>query len=167
MVGGKDNSHATWAYFDNVNTPPVARFTHESAGELLEGDLVQFTDTSFDPDQPTDSIVSWRWVINGETINEQNPVTVFPDEGTYSACLTVTDTFGETNQACAGGTSTNGTPIAPLTLDNADPGVNALNVETLAGQPVGAVRANTGAGLGGHSQRFVASGRAIAGGDAE
>jgi PKD domain len=136
-VGGKDSSFATWAYFDNVNTPPVARFTQESAGELLEGDLVQFTDTSFDPDQPTDSIVSWRWVINGETINEQNPVTVFPDEGTYSACLTVTDTFGDTNEACAGGTSIDGTPIAPLTLDNADPGVNALNVETLAGQSVG------------------------------
>jgi hypothetical protein len=137
VVGGKDNSHATWAYFDNVNTPPVARFTHEFADDLLEGDLVQFTDTSFDPDQPADSIVSWRWLINGETIDEQNPVTVFPDEGTYSACLTVTDTSGESNQACAGGTSTNGTPIAPLTLDNADPGVNALNVETLAGQPVG------------------------------
>jgi len=48
----------------------------------------------------------------------------------------VTDTFGDSNQACAGGTA-NGTPIDPLTLDNADPGVNALNIETLAGQPVG------------------------------
>jgi hypothetical protein len=137
VVGAKDNAHATWAYFDNVNTPPVARYIHEFAGELLEGDLVQFTDTSFDPDQPVDSIVSWRWEINGETINERNPVSVFPDEGTYSACLTVTDTFGDTNRACAGVRATDGTQISPLTLDNADPGVNAINIETLAEQPVG------------------------------
>ena len=136
VAGGKDNGFASWAYFDNVNVAPVARYLHESAGELLEGDLVQFTDTSFDPDEPADSIVSWQWEINGETINERNPVSVFPDEGTYSACLTVTDTFGDTNRACAGGTATDGTPISPLTLDNADPGVNALDVETLAGQPV-------------------------------
>jgi PKD repeat protein len=135
VAGTHDHSHPTWAYFDNVNTPPVARFTHEFAGDLLEGDLVQFTDTSFDPDQPADSITSWRWEINGEIINEQNPVSIYPDEGTYSACLTVADASGETNRACSGGTASDGTSIAPLTLDNADPGVNAVNVETLAGQP--------------------------------
>jgi len=134
VVGGKDNGFPTWAYFDNVNTPPVARFEHDTV-DVREGDLVHFTDTSFDPDG--DAIVAWRWEINGEVIDEQNPISIFPNQGTYSACLTVTDSFGDTNRACAGGTATDGTPISALALGNQPPLVNALNVETLAGQPVG------------------------------
>jgi PKD repeat protein len=134
VIGGKDNGFPTWAYFDNVNTPPVARFDHQTVN-VREGDRVQFTDTSFDPDG--DAIVDWRWEINGEVLSDQNPVFIFADEGTYSACLTVTDSFGDTNRVCTGGTATDGTPISTLTLVNQPPRVNALNVETLAGQPVG------------------------------
>jgi PKD repeat protein len=133
VSGTKDTAHATWGYFDNVNTPPVSRFEQEIV-DLREGDLVQFSDSSFDPDG--DEIVNWQWEIDGEVINEQNPIFIFPDEGTYSACLTVTDSFGDTNRVCSGGTATDGTAVAPLTLDNQAPLVNALNVETLAGQPV-------------------------------
>jgi hypothetical protein len=134
VVGGKDNGFATWAYFDNVNTPPVARFDHPTVG-VREGERVQFTDTSFDPDG--DAIVAWRWEINGEVFNDQNPVYIFADQGTYSACLTVTDSFGDTNRACSGGSASDGTPISAVTVANQPPLVNALNVETLAGQPVG------------------------------
>ncbi len=134
VAGGKDNGFATWAYFDNVNTPPVAEFTFESFAQILEGDVVQFTDSSFDPDQPDDHIVSWEWLINGETFTEQNPISIFPDEGAYTACLKVTDAFGDTNQVCAGGTTSDGTPISALTLDNSNPFVNALNIEALSGE---------------------------------
>ena len=136
VTGAKDNAHATWAYFDNVNTPPVARFAFESLGEILEGDIVQFTDSSFDPDQPDDTIVSWEWTINGDVLQEQNPISIFPDEGTYVACLKVTDTFGDANQVCAGATAGDGTVIVPLSPENAPPLVNALNIEALSGQPV-------------------------------
>ena len=134
VAGGKDNGFASWAYFDNVNTPPVARFEHDTL-DVREGDLVQFTDSSFDPDG--EPIVDWLWEINGETINEQNPIFIPPDEGTYTACLTVTDPFGDTNRVCSGGTASDGTPISTLSINNQPPLINALNVETLAGQPVG------------------------------
>jgi hypothetical protein len=135
VVTAKDTSFATWAYFDNFNTLPVARFEFEVIDEVVEGDVVQFTDTSFDPDQPLDEIASWEWVINGETINERNPISIFPNEGVYPACLTVTDTFGDTNQVCAGGTATDGTQLSQLAVVNEAPSVNALNVEALSGQP--------------------------------
>ena len=135
VATGKDTSHATWAYFDNYNTPPVARFDFDVIGQVVEGDVVQFTDTSFDPDQPLDEIASWEWVIDDETINERNPISIFPNEGTYSACLTVTDTLGGTNQVCTGATANDGTPVRPLDVVNEAPTVNALDVEALSGQP--------------------------------
>ncbi|TMB98887.1 MAG: PKD domain-containing protein [Chloroflexi bacterium] len=131
VLGGKDNAHATWAYFD-ANTPPVARFSHDTI-DVREGDVVQFTDTSFDPDG--DKIVAWSWQINGQSSNEQNPVFIFPDEGTYSACLTVTDASGDSNRVCSGAAATDGTQVAVMTVNNTAPQVNALNLETLSGQP--------------------------------
>ena len=137
VVGGKDNAHATWAYFDNVNTPPVAKFSFQSIGtEILEGDVVQFTDESFDPDVPDDDIVDWQWVIDNETIDEQSPFFIFSDQGTYGACLTVTDGLGDSDEACTNAFATDGTFIEPLTLSNADPEVNAIDVEALSGVPV-------------------------------
>ena len=131
VLGGKDNGHATWAYFD-ANTPPVARFSHDVV-DVREGDVVQFTDSSYDPDG--DTIVSWNWVINGEQTNDQNPIYIFADEGVYSACLTVIDSSGESNSVCSGTTASDGTSVAAMSVTNSPPQVNALNIEALAGQP--------------------------------
>lgn len=135
VLGGKDNAHASWGYFD-ARTPPVARFSHDTI-DVREGDVVHFTDSSYDPDG--DAIASWNWVINGEQSSEQNPIFVFPDEGAYTACLTVTDTSGDSNTVCSGATATDGTSIAPMSVTNTPPQVNALNLEALAGQPTSLV----------------------------
>ncbi|MEE8347880.1 MAG: PKD domain-containing protein [Dehalococcoidia bacterium] len=132
--GTKNESFATWTYWDNVNTPPVAKFIF-APDDPLEGDVVQFVDGSFDPD-PGDSIVSWEWNIDGEVFTSQNPFFIFPDEGAFSASLTVTDTDGASATVSTGGTATDGTPVPPLVVGNADPLVNALNVEALADEEV-------------------------------
>src|SRR5512139_3175671 len=77
-TGTKDASKPTWAYWDNVNTPPVAKFSFLPA-HPKEGDIVEFADLSYDPD-PGDSIVSRTWVIDGQTFTEASPFFVFPDE---------------------------------------------------------------------------------------
>ncbi len=132
--GTKDQGHATWAYFDNVNTPPVAKFSIAPT-DPMEGDAVQFLDLSYDPD-PGDAVVNWSWVINGEPFPLQNPYFIFPNEGTYSASLTVTDKGGDSTTVKSGGTATDGDAVPSLVVTNAAPLVNALNTETLAGRPV-------------------------------
>lgn len=165
-VGGtKDSAHATWGYFDNFNTPPVAKF---SFGPLhpLEGDIVQLLDGSYDPD-PGDRIVSWEWdvtwSISEEDVwhcysNVRNPFFVPPDDdGSYSVSLTVTDTWGASTTITNGEVPIDGylyypddwvlpegvPPFEPLGhavpdlyVENAPPKVNALNIEVLPGQTV-------------------------------
>ncbi len=132
VTGTKDASKPTWAYWDNVNTPPVAKFSM-APSDPQEGDVVQFLDLSYDPD-PGDTIVSRTWVINGQTFTSQNPFFVFPDEGSYSASLTVVDSFGASTTVRDGETATDGDLVPDLTVTNARPLVNALNVEALSGQ---------------------------------
>jgi hypothetical protein len=49
-VGGtKDKGHGTWAYFDNGDLPPVAKFTFAPA-EPLEGDIIQLADGPYGTD---------------------------------------------------------------------------------------------------------------------
>ncbi len=125
-TGGNANSaHATWAYFDNANIPPVAQF--DFSPELpWEGDIIEFIDKSYDID---DAIVSWEWNI---LWNEQdaasgsdlrNPFFIPVDEGTYDVKLTVTDSNGATGEI-----------TKTITVANAPPAVNALDVEVLAGE---------------------------------
>ena len=133
VSGLQNEAHPTWAYFDGVNTPPVAKFSFAPI-DPAEGDIMQFIDLSYDPDAG-EEIVAWSWVINGETFTSQNPFYVFGDEGVYSATLTVTDASGDSATVSAGGTAADGDPLPPLNVTNADPLVNALNVEALAGQP--------------------------------
>jgi hypothetical protein len=47
-TGTKDASKPTWAYWDNVNTPPVAKFSFLPA-HPKEGDIVEFADSSVRP----------------------------------------------------------------------------------------------------------------------
>lgn len=69
---GKNNSFASWLYLDNVNTPPVAKFSRlypqtkigGVASGPIEGSAVKLNDTSYDPD-PGDKIVAWTWTVTG------------------------------------------------------------------------------------------------------
>jgi PKD repeat protein len=133
VTGRQNEAHPTWAYFDAVTTPPVAKFSFAPA-DPAEGDIMQFIDLSYDPDGG-DEIVAWSWLINGETFTSQNPFYVFGDEGVYSASLTVTDAAGDSMTVSAGETAGDGDLVPALNVTNADPLVNALNVEALAGQP--------------------------------
>jgi len=74
-----------------VNNPPSASFTYTPA-TLLEGRVVQFEDTSTDPEN---NISSWRWNFgDGETGTGRTPHHLYKDDGAYSVTLTVTDMSG-------------------------------------------------------------------------
>ncbi|MDP2731099.1 MAG: hypothetical protein Q8O55_11560 [Dehalococcoidales bacterium] len=148
-VGGtSNNAHATWGYFDNVNTPPVAVFTFfpTPPEPAWEGGLIGFQDLSFDIDGP-DDIVSWQWSIVGpdagpnanavdRTSSMQNPAFLPPDDGTYQVSLTVTDSYGESDTAFSGQIAGNGTPVPEVVVSNTPPAVNALSIEVRAGDGV-------------------------------
>jgi PKD repeat protein len=134
VVPSGSESHATWAYFDSaeeLSEPPVAVFSFTPA-EIFEGDTVQFLDGSYEPDAG-DDVVDWEWEIDGQTINAQNPLYIFPDEGTYPVRLTVTSSDGSQVSVVSGEAASDGTPIPEVVVQNADPLVNALNVEALPG----------------------------------
>ncbi|MDH5424698.1 MAG: PKD domain-containing protein, partial [Gammaproteobacteria bacterium] len=115
LSGDSNEAHSSWAYFDNVNLPPVARFEF-LPNQPVEGDYIRFTDLSYDPD-PEDSIVSWQWIVNSaeigeEVFNEKELTYIFPNEGTVSVSLTVTDSYGATNTISTGQTATDNTPVS-------------------------------------------------------
>lgn len=68
-----------------INNPPIAGFTYDATNSPL----ISFTDTSNSP-------VSWLWDfgVTGATSILQNPTYTYPMNGTYHACLTVTNTAG-------------------------------------------------------------------------
>jgi PKD repeat protein len=137
-----NNSRASWLYLDSANTPPVADFDfnysrvslgggvpgtiNASTGTgPLEGAPIQFKDKSSDPD-PGDKIVAWEWTATGLNgpLTVQNPFFVPNNDGAYSVTLTVTDSFGAKSA-----------PVThTITVLNAPPLANALNVEALAGE---------------------------------
>jgi hypothetical protein len=132
--GASSGSHPIWAYFDNVNTPPVAQFDLlPGAQTRYEGTVVDFHDTSYDPD-PGDSVVAWNWKVGwGEldssgnyaetaTSNLKNPYFIPPNDGNYTVTLTVSDSYGATDSKSV-----------TMGVVNAPPIVNALNVEVLTG----------------------------------
>jgi hypothetical protein len=143
LIGGENDAHATWGYFDSVNTPPVAKFDFtpkgDSAFPIVEGDFVTFNDHSFDPDLG-DEIVQWDWTITGlgetETFSGKEGVLILPDNGVYNVTLTVTDSFGASNTVSTGGIATDGTEIPILRVQEGAPLVKALNQEALAGSDI-------------------------------
>ena len=133
-TGGTDSeSKATWAYFDDTSTPSVVKFSYAPANPL-EGDLIQFTDTSFNPN-PDVQVTAWQWTIAGETYTARNPLVIVPDEGTYQAKLRITTSDGQTAEISAGQTAADGTAIPAFTVGNAAPLAGALNIEAQAGKP--------------------------------
>jgi len=74
----------------NVRLRPVASFSASTHYVCSAAMPVTFTDTS--PDA-----VNWNWVINGaipSTSTNQNTTVIYPIEGSYSATLTITDSYG-------------------------------------------------------------------------
>jgi len=120
-----------------VNNPPVARFTFQP-GAALESDFVQFIDQSYDPDEG-DGIVAWRWTFGGPNVNQftsdlQNPIFSFPDDGTFTVSLTVTDSFGESTTVTAGDEASDGTLVPAASIGNAGMLLSVLDLEVQAGQ---------------------------------
>jgi hypothetical protein len=140
LTGGNNEAHATWGYFDDVNTPPVAKFDFTPKGDIefpiYEGDFVTFNDHSFDPDAG-DYITSWEWSITGlgetESFTGKEGVLILPDDGNYTVTLTVTDSHGASNTVSTGGTATDGSVIPLLAVQEGTTLAKALNVEGVAG----------------------------------
>ena len=73
------------------NIPPVADFSYSPLSPQA-GEVVSFTDRSYDPDG---SIVSWCWDFgDGTTSSDRNPTHVYTSPGTYTVTLTVRDDRG-------------------------------------------------------------------------
>ena len=143
IIGGQNEAHATWVYFDNANTPPVAKFSFTS-DTITEGDFVTFNDESYDPD-PGDKIVSWVWNVDGpgfdNTVNieSKNSSFLFANDdnaGAYAVSLTVTDTYGAFTTVSTGGLTLDQVLISTISVQNWAPVVSVLNQEVLAGSEI-------------------------------
>jgi PKD repeat protein len=79
------------------NRPPIADFTY-SPSDPTVNQMVQFTDTSYDPDG---FITSWNWNFgDGSFSTAQNPRHSFSFAGNANICLTVTDNQGASSNTC-------------------------------------------------------------------
>jgi hypothetical protein len=130
--GGQNQAHATWAYFDDVNSAPqaVIRFNPGSTGTAIEGDNVIFDcGASTDPDGDT---LACDWQVENppnppDTFSGRILPLVFADDANPVVRLTVSD--GEfTSTAFTGDADT-----PALVIQNYAPLVQALNVELAAG----------------------------------
>lgn len=75
-----------------VNDAPEAEFSLSQDDNTLN-----FSDLSSDPKDPEGAVVAWSWSFgDGNTSEEQNPVHIYEEIGTYSVTLTVTDNAGAT-----------------------------------------------------------------------
>lgn len=76
------------------NLDPIANFTYAPQSPK-EGDNIQFTDASTDPEGKQ---LSWLWDFgDGYTSEQKNPVHGYTDPGEYDITLTVTDDEGATD----------------------------------------------------------------------
>ncbi len=138
VTGGQNEAHATWAYVDTGNTPPVAKF-EISPSIVVEGDIIELKDLSFDFD-PGDEIVSWEWKLvddpEAPVVTERNGYFILPNDGTYTISLTVWDSFGASNTVTTNAYATDGSFIPPLDVDNGAPLVRVLSQEVRAGESI-------------------------------
>lgn len=82
----------------SVNELPQASFEFSPQSPSTR-DVIQFTDTSVDPDG---EVVKWEWDFgDGTTSTEQNPTHRYEKSGVYTVTLTVTDDRDGTGTATA------------------------------------------------------------------
>ena len=94
---------------------PCAAFTWQPSNPS-DADKVTFTNMSTDPDG---KVTTWHWSFgDGSQSTEKNPVHQFPDDGTYTVTLTVTDDSGVTSSPVTHKiTVTNAPPVAQLQVE--------------------------------------------------
>lgn len=125
---GENSSKATWMYVDDVEAPPpeaVIRVNPGDTAELpaLEGDFVVA-----DCLQSVGMDVTCEWTATGggwaspRTASGDIAFFWFPDDQPVTLTLTVTAADGQTGSASR-----------PIFIVNAEPAVNAVNVERLIG----------------------------------
>lgn len=99
-----------------TNQTPTADFTYSPSSPTTDN-VIQFTDTSTDPDG---TIVSWSWNFgNGYSSTSQNPTHQYSSPGTYTVTLTVTDDDGNTDSYSVDITVTEG--VGGISGDYIDP----------------------------------------------
>ena len=98
---------------------PIASFTYSPAGPT-DREQVSFTDTSTDADG---TIMAWDWNFGDGSAHSavQHPSHQFPDDGTYTVSLTVTDSDGLTGTATRQVAVSNVPPAAAFTYSPAAP----------------------------------------------
>ena len=99
------------------NSTPTAQFNF-SPQNPQQGQAVNFTDQSSDPDG-TQDLTAWRWDFgDGSTSTVQQPTHTYALSGAYTVRLTVTDSAGNTNTdtrtITIGGRGTSGATITSL-----------------------------------------------------
>ncbi len=108
VVAGTDDGYV---HYWRDNPPPVAGFTWDPEFPD-EGEDVDFTDLSYDPDG---RIVNWSWDFGGlGSSYQQNPTFVFGHGGTYPVTLNVTDDEGATDEITRNITIANVSPTVTM-----------------------------------------------------
>jgi len=110
--------NATTSMTLRVNAPPVASFTYDPS-EPTYLDIIQFTDTTTDPDGFT---VNWTWDFgDGNSSYDQHPQHNYPVEGIYTTSLTVRDNDNATNTTSMDIDVTKIPPVADFTYYPSSP----------------------------------------------
>ncbi len=113
-VSDGDASVSQTASVNVVNHPPVARITGAGVNGGGEGTPLAFdASTSTDPDNG--DILSYQWSVNGQVAGIGPALSYsFPDNGTYTVGLIVSDLSGASNTTSASVTITNVPPNGSL-----------------------------------------------------
>ncbi|MEQ8692542.1 MAG: hypothetical protein RIC89_17130 [Pseudomonadales bacterium] len=137
IEGGQNEAHASWMYVDSINQAPQASMNFNPGSQpgtvALESDYVVFD--CLDSTDPDGDDTTCTWTASGAglpmtTAVGKTAVFLFPEQGTASVTLTVSD--GESTSSTTTGDGT--TP--GLSIQNGAPIVNALNVEVLPGHSI-------------------------------
>ena len=127
---------AEWALA--INHRPVPNFTFAAAtttaasigpkADFTYEQTIQFTAMATDPDD--DDIASWAWDFGDETTSsEQNPTHSYPNGGTFTVTLTVTDARGATGLVSKAITVEEPPNVAPTVDFTWSPQAPATDVE--------------------------------------
>ena len=106
--------------FPPPNWPPIAMFAYEPLRPTTS-EIISFTDESEDTNEDG-RIVKWAWEFGDEGVSAlQDPEFRFPERGTYTVQLTVTDDRGSTSIAYEQEiTVGNAAPVAGFVLRDPD-----------------------------------------------